>query len=1008
MKHILSIAFLLCVASISAQVIRGDKIIVKTGGEMNVPSGAVLKLAGYSVTGISNDSTAGSSSSVKLITEAAAKGFANTKDPSTTNELAIFTAAGTAPGSPKLGDFWWKNTTDSVFIRTSVPSWAFFAIRAGGSGSTTLASNGLTMDGDTVQLGGTPLNENTTINIANKNYNVSGDNVIINIEPDANQPLKLDYIYQGNNYSTTSLAPSSTGTELHVEAGTTVSKYGKLTISGNNNQTPEVELFTRNASTNKGVFIDSTGTYITVSGSTKYPLATTMPSTTAGDTSIQVVAGNPSTAVWMDIDDIGGSGAAQKFDILETGQSNAVVRDLTVGTWTYEIDSSIYAITNAGAEVIFNPTALNWQTGETGGSADSIRNNIAWQAAKQIRAYDKNTTVRIVSHATGSRASWYWTPKTSGQGEGGASNALLDGVIARLNSAPADYNARMIIFPQGENDDSDGFMRFWLNNLTEIYDTLTSHSKVADDAIFLISYPDCDNATFDSLRNSIDSLINHTRDVGNRNILGVKFCLNGFDNIHFTNEQVTEIGRYYYSNYVEGYANNAGQTASTGWRVVGSTVQLDNTSNNVSIANDVSIDEASGGNYGLTVIRRDDTEMARFRRLTGAGSETHSLELISGTADSGSGFWVDYKNAGTHNNMMRFYPGGLDFEDASYANVFSINFPSKLSTFTGRIQADSISATNFLPITINRTDATLYNIGKINVHRMSLLAGSDTTSTGGLIDQYQVYRSGAYSTRNALRRHRAGWDFENQSFADVMVINTSLNSVGIGISAPVASALLDLTSTTKGFLTPRMTTTQRNAISSPANGLQIYSTSLNKPYFYNSSAWVAYVDSLTNAIDFRSGVNTITTNTTFNGTFDWRMGNTTTLDTIQNKAATILLEGATNGVQAVSNFQVNKRLLGKKGADVASAADLTLGDGNYFYVTGTTNVTAITTTGWQAGSEVTLRFQGGLDVINNTAGGGSTAPIFLQGGSNFTVTQFDILKLMFDGSAWYEVSRSVN
>lgn len=52
-------------------------------------------------------------------------------------------------------------------------------------------------------------------------------------------------------------------------------------------------------------------------------------------------------------------------------------------------------------------------------------------------------------------------------------------------------------------------------------------------------------------------------------------------------------------------------------------------------------------------------------------------------------------------------------------------------------------------------------------------------------------------------------------------------NIGLGTSTPNASAALDITSTTKGFLPPRMTTTQRNAISSPASGLVIFNTSTN-------------------------------------------------------------------------------------------------------------------------------------------------------------------------------------
>ncbi len=66
------------------------------------------------------------------------------------------------------------------------------------------------------------------------------------------------------------------------------------------------------------------------------------------------------------------------------------------------------------------------------------------------------------------------------------------------------------------------------------------------------------------------------------------------------------------------------------------------------------------------------------------------------------------------------------------------------------------------------------------------------------------------------------------------------SSIGIGTVAPNASAALEVNSTTKGFLLPTMTQTQRNAISTPATGLLIYQSD-NTPgfYYYNGSAWTA-------------------------------------------------------------------------------------------------------------------------------------------------------------------------
>jgi hypothetical protein len=69
-----------------------------------------------------------------------------------------------------------------------------------------------------------------------------------------------------------------------------------------------------------------------------------------------------------------------------------------------------------------------------------------------------------------------------------------------------------------------------------------------------------------------------------------------------------------------------------------------------------------------------------------------------------------------------------------------------------------------------------------------------------------------------------------------MLIDADGN-VGIGTTSPNASALLDVQSTTKGVRMPNMTTTQKNAISSPAAGLMVFDTTLAKLSVYSGTAW---------------------------------------------------------------------------------------------------------------------------------------------------------------------------
>ena len=74
--------------------------------------------------------------------------------------------------------------------------------------------------------------------------------------------------------------------------------------------------------------------------------------------------------------------------------------------------------------------------------------------------------------------------------------------------------------------------------------------------------------------------------------------------------------------------------------------------------------------------------------------------------------------------------------------------------------------------------------------------------------------------------------------AAVLLTATTYAQIGINIETPDASAALDITSTTGGLLIPRMTETQRDAISPAATGLMIYQTDGTAGfYYYNGSGW---------------------------------------------------------------------------------------------------------------------------------------------------------------------------
>ena len=75
--------------------------------------------------------------------------------------------------------------------------------------------------------------------------------------------------------------------------------------------------------------------------------------------------------------------------------------------------------------------------------------------------------------------------------------------------------------------------------------------------------------------------------------------------------------------------------------------------------------------------------------------------------------------------------------------------------------------------------------------------------------------------------------------AAVLITATTYAQIGINNETPDASAALDITSTTAGLLIPRMTNAQRQAISNPAAGLQVFVTDFDSGsfMFYNGTEW---------------------------------------------------------------------------------------------------------------------------------------------------------------------------
>ena len=156
------------------------------------------------------------------------------------------------------------------------------------------------------------------------------------------------------------------------------------------------------------------------------------------------------------------------------------------------------------------------------------------------------------------------------------------------------------------------------------------------------------------------------------------------------------------------------------------------------------------------------------------------------------------------------------------------------------------------------TGTIIPSAGKIGIgtaapnSQLHVYADIDHPFTGGAI----IENAGTgFSTLSLINGNSYGWGVgvagsDAGSIADgFFVIDTddnprlfiasSTGNVGIGTTSPAASAILELSTTGRGFLPPRVTTTQRDAISSPAEGLMVYNTTDDALNYYTGSAWSA-------------------------------------------------------------------------------------------------------------------------------------------------------------------------
>lgn len=167
------------------------------------------------------------------------------------------------------------------------------------------------------------------------------------------------------------------------------------------------------------------------------------------------------------------------------------------------------------------------------------------------------------------------------------------------------------------------------------------------------------------------------------------------------------------------------------------------------------------------------------------------------------------------------------------------------NTFTSLLNVDT-NGTTTLTSTLSTAPALIATGPTSSVDTIQVRGNTSSSySSIGLMDNSNTQK-GSFGYGGSTAGSYASTVFFNSGSGVPMTFGTAATErmrltatgeFGIGTNSPSTKALVDMTSTTKGFLPPRMTTTQRDAITSPPAGLMIFNTTLSKLNVYSGTAW---------------------------------------------------------------------------------------------------------------------------------------------------------------------------
>jgi hypothetical protein len=216
---------------------------------------------------------------------------------------------------------------------------------------------------------------------------------------------------------------------------------------------------------------------------------------------------------------------------------------------------------------------------------------------------------------------------------------------------------------------------------------------------------------------------------------------------------------------------------------------------------------------------KDDgsTELPGALLLTGNIETTGTLKL---------GSTIFTKESGTNGYVLTYNDGNAVWQAATGTSV-SDNVDA--NTLSGTTLKSTITGSSLKSV------GTLSNLTVTNTIEGSITGNAATATTATNATTAGNITATSNNTLTTL-----------SSLTSVGILNSATinGKVIVGASSEVSvSAVLEVSSTTQGFLPPRMTIEQRSVITSPAQGLMIYCTNCGtygQPQYYNGTAWLNF------------------------------------------------------------------------------------------------------------------------------------------------------------------------